>query len=125
MLGHLRMNVEEAIKALVSIGFAVFPPEMQGTPDYRRMTVPQIIKALASSAFVLFSNQDQDGRDPGERTKALREAVEGLLRSQQLPFDIRMIDQRSPSVNCKVCVAPVLHRLLLTRFQSSLRRDPE
>ena len=107
------MSVDEAIKALVSIGFAVFPPEVQGTLDYRRMTVFQIIKTFASSALVHFFPQGQDTRDPEERMKALRVAVEALLRDRQLDFDMRMVDDRHPSANCIVCVPSFLNHLQL------------
>jgi len=74
MLGHLRMNVDQAIKELIAVGCAVFP-----------LNAPR-------------------NQEPRENMGALREAIKGLLRSQDLPLDLMMDDERRPSPMCKVCV---------------------
>jgi hypothetical protein len=75
MLGHLRMNVEQAIDALLTIAYAVFPGDSEPVADLE------------------------------VNSKNLREAVEGMLQTTGIPLDTKMNDQRHPSTKCKVYVS--------------------
>ena len=72
IIGHLRMNVDEAIDALLSVASAIFSSDTRGKPD-------------------LDTN-----------TKHLKEAVEEILQARGIPLDTKMNDDRSQPVNCKV-----------------------
>jgi hypothetical protein len=88
MLGHLRMNVDEAIDALVSVATAVFPYE-----------VPEKC-------------------DSETNMKHLKEAVENMLQARQIPHDTKMNDKDGPSVKCKVYVSTSRVRMQLIYFRA-------
>jgi hypothetical protein len=75
MLGHLRMTVDEAINALLSIVGVVFDSDLD---------------AEASSE----SNM-----------KMIRAAIEDMLRTRNIQTDTMMHDKRLQPVKCKVCVS--------------------
>jgi hypothetical protein len=72
MLGHLRMNVEEATDALVTIADHVFP---EGSGSHL--------------------NRDLN-------TIKLKEAVEEMLQGKGISLDTKMNDVRRPAGRCKV-----------------------
>jgi hypothetical protein len=72
LLGHLWMNVDEAIDALLNVALAVFPDSPH----------PEL--------------------DQGMRTRRLSESVEAILQTRGIPFDRKMQDTDDESVGCKV-----------------------
>ena len=72
MLGHIRMSLNEAIDALLTIAIAVFPERLDEEPD------------LSLNA------------------KNLKEAVENMLQVANVPLDTKMNDQRQSTGKCKV-----------------------
>ena len=76
MLGHLRMNVDQAIDALFAIASGVFPEE------------------------------DKEELDRDKNTKNLKEAIEEMLQTVNVPLDTKMNDPRCPMGTCKVFVLP-------------------
>lgn len=75
MLGHLRMNVEQAIDALLTIASSTFPEEANGEVD------------------------------PVKNTQNLKEAIENMLQTMEVPLDTKMNDQRRLADRCKVYVS--------------------
>jgi hypothetical protein len=74
LLGHLWMNVNEAMDALQSVGVAIFPENSDSEPDKET------------------------------RTKRLTESVESILRTRGVPLDRKMQDTGEESIGCKVYV---------------------
>jgi hypothetical protein len=74
LLGHLRMNVEEAIDTLQDVALAIFPDSHH--PSF----------------------------DSEARTRQLSESVKGILQTRGLPPDRKMQDKSGESVGCKVYV---------------------
>jgi hypothetical protein len=73
-LGHLRMNVDEAIEALQYVALAVFPDNSMPEPD------------------------------PETRTIRLGESVKGILQARGIPPDRKMQDTDEDFIGCKVYV---------------------
>jgi hypothetical protein len=74
LLGHLWMNVDEAIDALLNVALAIFPDN----PD---------------------SETDKDAY-----TRRLRESVKSIIQTRGIPSDRKMQDTGEESVGCKVYV---------------------
>ena len=74
LLAHLRMNVDEAIDALLNVALAIFP----NNPD------PVL--------------------DPEMRIRRLGESVEAILQTRGIPPDRKMQDTSEDSIRCKVYV---------------------
>jgi hypothetical protein len=74
LVGHLWMNVDEAIDALLNVALAIFP-----------------------------NNPDSE-LDPETRTRRLRESVESILQTRGIPPDRKMQDTSEESIGCKVYV---------------------
>jgi hypothetical protein len=74
LLGHLWMNVDEAIDALLTIASAIFPDKPDTDPDQET------------------------------RTMQLIESVKSILRTRGIPPDRKMQDTNEESVGCKVYV---------------------
>jgi hypothetical protein len=72
ILGHLRMNVSEAIDALLDVASAIFPEDSQQTADLEL------------------------------NTSNLKEAIEGLLQRRAVALDTKMNDPNRQSTRCKV-----------------------
>jgi hypothetical protein len=72
MLGHLRMNVDEAVDALITVATAVFGEGSQGPAD------------------------------PVTNLKHLKEAIEELLQTREIPVDSKMYERDRPQTRCKV-----------------------
>ena len=72
MLGHLRMSINEATDALLTIATTIFPSSPDEEPDL------------------------------GLNTKNLTEAVENMLQTVDVPLDTKMNDSRRPTGKCKV-----------------------
>jgi len=72
MLGHLRMDVEEATNALITIADSVFPEGSDGKLD-RELN-----------------------------TRRLKEAVGEMLLGKGISLDTKMNDVRRPAARCKV-----------------------
>jgi hypothetical protein len=72
MLGHLRMNVDEAIDALINVATAVF------------------------------SEESQDAIDPAANSKQLKEAIEEMLQTKGIPVNYKMYERDRPKTRCKV-----------------------
>jgi hypothetical protein len=72
MLGHLRMDAEQAIEALQDVATAVFPPERP------------------------------EKHDPRQNLNNLKAAIEKMLKDQNLPADLKMVDERKEPPKCKV-----------------------
>jgi hypothetical protein len=74
MLGHLRMNVDEAIDALINVASAVFAEE------------------------------SQDVIDPEANSEHLEESIEEMLQTRGIPFNAKMHERDHPQTRCKVYV---------------------
>jgi hypothetical protein len=72
MLGHLRMNVDEAVDALITV------------------------------ATTVFGEDSQDPVDPVTNSKHLKEAIEELLQTREIPVDSKMYERDRPQTRCKV-----------------------
>jgi hypothetical protein len=72
MLGRLRMNVDDAIDALITITTAIFPEGSQEVPD------------------------------PETNSKKLKEAIEDMLQTRGLAVDTKMYERDSPQTGSKV-----------------------
>ena len=72
MLGHLRMNVDDAIDALLAVASAIFPEGSQEVIDRDR------------------------------NTEKLKEEIENLLEKRSISPNTKMNEQNSPPVRCKV-----------------------
>lgn len=74
MLGHFRMNISQAIDSLLDVAFAVFPEGSQ----------------QASSSET--------------NSNKLKEAIEDILQTRQIPLDTKMNEPDRPRIGCKVYV---------------------
>ena len=74
MLGHLRMNVDDAIDALIAVATAIFP---EGS---------------------------QDATDPETNSRKLKEVIEDMLQTRGVPLAAKMYERNSPQTRCKVYV---------------------
>ena len=74
MLGHLRMNVDEAIVALITVATAVFGE------DSHNATSPE-----------LEANSEH-----------LKEAIEEMLQTREIPVNCKMYERDRPQTRCKV-----------------------
>jgi hypothetical protein len=74
LIGHLRMNFNEAVDTLLEVASAVFPEAPQQTIDRE------------------------------SNTKELRKAVEGILEARNIPLSTKMNDPACTAINCKVYV---------------------
>jgi hypothetical protein len=72
LLGRLRMNVNEAIDALIAVATVIFPESSQGVAD------------------------------PETNLRGLKDAIENVLRTRGLPVNTKMYDRNSPQTGCKV-----------------------
>jgi hypothetical protein len=76
LIGHLRMNLNEAVDTVLEVASAVFLEEPQQTID----------------------------RD--SNSKELKKAVEGILEARNIPLNTKMNDPQRPPAKCKVYVFP-------------------
>ena len=72
MLGRLRMGVDDAIDALITVTTAIFPEGSQEAPD------------------------------PETNSKKLKEAIEDMLQARGLAVNTKMYERSSPQTGCKV-----------------------
>jgi hypothetical protein len=72
MLGHLRMNVEEAIDALITVATAVF------------------------------GEDSQDTATPEASSEHLKEAIEEMLQAREISVKAKMYERDRPQTRCKV-----------------------
>jgi hypothetical protein len=72
MLGRLRMNVTDAIDALITIATAIFPEGSQEVPD------------------------------PEANSRKLKDAIEVMLQTRGVPINAKMYERSSPETRCKV-----------------------
>jgi hypothetical protein len=72
MLGHLRMNVDDAINVLITVATTVFPEGSQKTQDSEI------------------------------NSRKLKEAIEDVLQTRGLPVNAKMCERNSPQTACKV-----------------------
>jgi len=72
MLGRMRMNVNDAIDALIAVATAIFPEGSQEVPD------------------------------PETNSKALKDAIEDMLQTRGLPINAKIYERNSPQTECKV-----------------------
>jgi hypothetical protein len=72
MLGHLRMNVDDAIDMLITVTTAIFPEGSQDVPD------------------------------PETNSRKLKEVIEDMLQTRGLAVNTRMYERDSPQTGCKV-----------------------
>jgi hypothetical protein len=72
MLGRLRMNVNDAIDALIAVATAMFPEGSQEVPD------PEI------------------------NSNKLKDVIEDMLQTRGLPVNAKMYEQSNPETRCKV-----------------------
>jgi hypothetical protein len=77
LIGHLRMNLNEAVDTLLEVVSAVFSEVPQQTTD----------------------------RDAN--TKELKEAVERILGARNIPLNTKMNDPHRTPIKCKVYVSPL------------------
>jgi len=71
MLILLRMNVDEAIDALISVAHSIFPEESQDVNDKER------------------------------NSKVLKEVIEDLLQARGVPLNAKMYEKDRPEMRCK------------------------
>jgi hypothetical protein len=74
MLGHFRMNINQAIDSLLDVAFAVFP---EGS---------------------------QQASNPETNSNKLKAAIEDILQARQIPLDTKMNEPSRPQTGCKVYV---------------------
>jgi len=74
MLALLRMNVDDAIDALISVAHSIFPEESQDVNNKER------------------------------NSKVLKEAIEDLLQTRGVPLNAKMYEKDRPETRCKVFV---------------------
>jgi hypothetical protein len=74
MLGRLRMNVDDAIDALIAVTTAIFPEGSQDVPD------------------------------PETNSRKLKEAIEDILQTRGLAVNTKMYERNSPQPGSKVSV---------------------
>jgi hypothetical protein len=74
MLGYLRMNVDEAIDALITVATAIFPEGSQGIGD------------------------------PEANSRNLKDAIEDMLQARNIPVNTKMYERCQPQPRCKVYV---------------------
>jgi hypothetical protein len=74
MLGHFRMNINQAIDSLLDVAFAVFPEGSQ--------------QALTSET----------------NSSKLKAAIEDILQARQIPLDTKMNEPSRQPTGCKVYV---------------------
>jgi hypothetical protein len=96
MLGHLRMNVDKAIDALITVATAIFPEGSQGITD------------------------------PGDNSRNLKDSIEDMLQARNIPVNTKMYERSRPQPRCKVYVyslTPPLReiQLLLVYYTRQLR----
>jgi hypothetical protein len=72
MLGHLRMNVDEAIDALITVATAVFPEGSQDVPD------------------------------PEANSNSLKGAIEEILQTKETAVNAKMHERARQQNRCKV-----------------------
>jgi hypothetical protein len=72
MLGHLRMNMDEAIDALITVATAVF------------------------------GDESENAAPPETNSKHLKEAIEEMLQSRKIPVNSKMYERDGPQTRCKV-----------------------
>jgi hypothetical protein len=72
MLGRLRMNIDDAIDALITVTSAIFPEGSQDVPD------------------------------PETNSKKLKEAIEDMLQTKGLAVNTKMYERSNPQTGCKV-----------------------
>jgi len=72
MLGHLRMNVNQAIDSLLDVASAVF------------------------------TKDSLEGSNPEVNSKKLKEAIEDMLQARGIPLSTRMNDPNRLETQCKV-----------------------
>jgi len=73
-LGVLRMNVDEAVEALIGVATTIFPGGSQST------------------------------NDPVRNSEVLKEAIEGLLQTRGVSVNAKMYEADRPQARCKVFV---------------------
>jgi len=76
MLGRLRMNVDDAIDALIAVATAIFP---EGSEE--------VI-------------------DPETNSRKLKDAIEDMLQIRGIAVNTKMCERNSPQTGCKVYVNP-------------------
>jgi hypothetical protein len=72
MLGHLRMNVDEAIEGLITVATTIFPEGSQDIPE------------------------------PETNSKNLKEAIEEMLQTKEITVNTKMHERDRPQKRCKV-----------------------
>jgi hypothetical protein len=86
MLGRLRMNVDDAIDALIAVTTGIFPEGSQDVPD------------------------------PGTNSRKLKEAIEDMLQTRGLAVNTKMYERNSPQTACKVYADSYETRHTMTHF---------
>jgi hypothetical protein len=72
MLGHLKMHIDEAIDALITVATTIFPEGSQGVPE------------------------------PETNSKNLKEAIEEMLQTKGISVNAKMHERDRPHKRCKV-----------------------
>jgi hypothetical protein len=90
MLGHLRMNVDEAIDALINVATAVV------------------------------TGESQYAADPEANLQHLKEAIEEMLQTREIHVNYKMYERERPQKRCKVYVILHHLFLWLNSYQNSL-----
>jgi hypothetical protein len=86
MLGRLRMNVDDAVDALVNVATAIFP---EGS---------------------------QEVASPEINSKILKEAIGDMLQTRGLALNTRMYERNNPQTACKVYANPYETKHTMTHF---------
>jgi len=93
LLGHLRMNVEQAIDALLTVASVVFPDDIESKID------------------------------PDVNSKNLKQTLEDILQNRGVSLDTLMRDQGRPSTRCKCMPHLMEDSLHSCTYQRPLRRS--
>ena len=90
MLGHFRMNINEAVNSLLDVAFAVFPEESHQTPNLEM------------------------------NSQRLKVALEDMLQARGVSLDTKMNEASCPQTRCKVYVIFLSHFMMSHIYQCSL-----
>jgi hypothetical protein len=67
-----------------------------------RMSVDDAIDALVAVATAVFSQGSQEVADPEFNSRNLKDAIEGILRTREVPVTSKMYERDRPQTRCKV-----------------------
>jgi hypothetical protein len=66
------------------------------------MNMDDAIDALINVATAIFAEDSQDTINPESNSKYLKEAIEEILQTREIPADVKMYERDRPQTRCKV-----------------------